>query len=225
MILSIGDVIAEDRRADVLALMSELDWQDGRTTAGRVAAKVKRNRQADLTTGNGAVLKAMLLEALNAHPVLKAAAQPKRFSKLLISRTGPGDYYGPHVDNAVMGAGKDRLRTDLSFTLGLSDPATYKGGELAIHLPGGTQTHRVGLGDLVLYPATEIHEVTEVTSAERIVCVGWIESRIRDEAAREVLFDLENLRSALRARPDTTDAERLTLDKAMANLQRLWAEV
>jgi PKHD-type hydroxylase len=142
----------------------------------------------------------------------------------MISRTGPGGGYGRHIDNAFMGTGERRLRTDLSFTLFLSDPATYEGGELDVETPAGQHLAKPAAGDLVLYPSTTLHEVRPVTSGERIVCVGWIESSIRDAAAREILFDLENLRATLATQHAPQSPEMLTLSKTVANLLRLWGD-
>ena len=129
-----------------------------------------------------------------------------------------------HIDNALMARGGEKLRTDISFTLFLSEPDSYEGGELVIEHPGFSQALKPAAGDLVLYPSTSLHEVRPVTSGQRLVCVGWAESRVRDAAQREILFDLENISASLRA-SDTADAmTRLTLSKSISNLLRLWAE-
>ena len=143
----------------------------------------------------------------------------------MISRTEGEGHYGAHVDNAMMGGGEARMRTDLSFTLFLSDPGEYEGGELMVHAAGMTQSIKGKAGELVLYPSSSIHEVREVTSGTRVVAVGWIESMIRDAAQREMLFDLENLRVSLRGSLPSGSAELLTLDKTIGNLLRMWAEV
>jgi PKHD-type hydroxylase len=202
-----------------------LDWRDGRETAGSVARQVKRNQQAAMDSIAGRRLQEELAGLIGDNPVLKAAAQPRRFSPLMISRTGVGGQYGAHVDNALMGKGAQRLRTDLSFTLFLTPPEEYEGGELVVHAAGTTQELKGEAGHLVLYPSTSIHEVRPVTRGTRIVCVGWIESLIADHASREMLFDLENLRTALRAQLPAQSAELLTLDKTIANLLRMWARV
>lgn len=200
-----------------------LEWRDGRETAGRVAREVKRNLQAAMDTPAGRRLADELLPIISDHAVVKAAAQPRRFSPLLISQTGVDGRYGAHVDNALMGKGAARLRTDLSFTLFLSPPGDYDGGELVIHAAGMTQAVKGEAGHLVLYPSSSIHEVKPVTRGTRTVCVGWIESLIADQAQREMLFDLENLRAALRQQLPLQSAELLTLDKTIANLLRMWA--
>jgi PKHD-type hydroxylase len=199
-----------------------LEWRDGRETAGAVARKVKRNLQGAMDSVPGRALQDELSRLIGDHPVIKAAAQPRRFSPLLISKTGVGGHYGAHVDNALMGKGAQRLRTDLSLTLFLTPPGEYEGGELVIHTAGMTQELKGEAGNLVLYPSGSIHEVKPVTRGERIVCVGWIESLVADQAQREMLFDLENLRTALRQKLPSQSAELLTLDKTIANLLRMW---
>lgn len=217
---------ALDDAAHLAALQERiglLEWRDGRETAGAVAREVKRNLQAAMDSAPGRALQDELSRLIEDNAVIKAAAQPRRFSPLLISKTGVDGRYGAHVDNAMMGKGAQRLRTDLSFTMFLTPPGEYEGGELVIHAAGMTQELKGEAGYLVLYPSGSIHEVKPVTRGERIVCVGWIESLVADAGQREMLFDLENLRTALRQKLPAQSAELLTLDKTIANLLRMWA--
>lgn len=223
MILVIDAIPDPADLAAIAERIALLEWRDGRETAGAVARAVKRNEQAVLDGPAGRALKEELGRIVGDHPVVRAAAQPRRLSPLLISRTGEGGHYGPHVDNALMGKGASRLRTDLSFTLFLTPPGDYEGGELVIHAAGITQAIKGEAGSMVLYPSGALHEVRPVTRGTRIVCVGWIESMIADPARRELLFDLENLRAALRGQLAAQSAELLTLDKSIANLLRMWA--
>ncbi|MEP2736647.1 MAG: Fe2+-dependent dioxygenase [Erythrobacter sp.] len=225
MILSIKAIEDAELLGAIAEKQDKLQWTDGRETAGTVAGKVKRNEQAVMSEPAAEALAAEITKIILSNPVVKAASQPRRFSKLLISKTSGGGHYGSHVDNALMGAGEGRMRSDLSFTLFLTEPDAYEGGELVIHHAGAAQRVKGALGELVLYPSTSVHEVTPVTSGTRIVCVGWIESLIADGAARETLFDLENLRVSLRASLPAGSAELLTLDKVIANLLRRWAKV
>ena len=224
MILTLSCVLTPAQASEVVRLASALSWRDGIATAGATAREVKHNEQADLGGATGKAVKKILQEAIERHPVLRAAAQPRRFSPLTLSRTGPGGGYGRHVDNPFMGTGDRRLRTDLSFTLFLSDPASYEGGELAIETAAGETAVKPAAGDLILYPSTTLHRVRPVTAGERMACVGWIESAVRDAAAREILFDLENLRAALADRHESQSPEMLTLAKTISNLLRLWGE-
>lgn len=221
-LLSISNVLDRSALEEVKASLAAGAWRDGRETAGRVARRVKDNEQADLTTPEGTKLRQKLRDAVLQHPVIKAAARPRLISKLMVSRTSGGGHYGPHVDNAFMGKGASRLRTDLSFTLFLSDPKDYESGELIIHSPSGAQEIKLQPGELCLYGTGEIHEVAPVTRGERIVAVGWIESTIADAQQRALLFDLENLRVSLRQSLPAGSLELLTLDKSIANLLRMW---
>jgi PKHD-type hydroxylase len=223
MILVINALGDTDHLAALRERIDLLEWRDGRETAGAVAREVKRNQQAAMDSIAGRALQDELNRLIADNAVVKAAAQPRRFSPLLISRTEVDGRYGAHVDNALMGKGSVRLRTDISFTLFLTPPGEYDGGELVIHTAGMTQELKGEAGYLVLYPSASIHEVKPVTRGERIVCVGWIESLVADQAQREMLFDLENLRTALRQQLPSQSAELLTLDKTIANLLRMWA--
>ncbi len=223
MLLTISNILSEEGLSRAMDLVAALDWRDGAVTAGRTAKAVKKNEQADLSSPGGQTLSKNLLTAISEHAVVKAAARPKLFSTLLVSRTADAGRYGAHIDNALMRKNGQWFRTDLSFTLFLSDPSDYDGGELIIHNAGAIQEIKGEAGDMVLYPSTSIHEVAPVTRGERIVCAGWIESMICDEAQRDMLFDLENLRVSLRSQMAAQSAEILMLDKTIANLLRMWA--
>lgn len=224
MFLTIGNVLEASAVASLRTRAAKLAWRDGARTAGKVAKTVKKNEQADLSTAAGKAVVDEIMKAVGANAVVKAAAQPARFSPLLLSRTGIGGGYGAHVDNAVMGRDDTRLRTDLSFTVFLSAPEDYEGGALTLDLPGGTQSLKPAAGDMVLYPSSLIHEVETVTKGERLVAVGWIQSQIRSAQQRQIIFDLEQVRATLRAKPSKGD-EMLLLDKAISNLLREWTNL
>jgi PKHD-type hydroxylase len=226
MILTIAAIEDSQRLDYIQRRLAALEWRDGRATAGRAARRVKRNQQANMHDPVGQELHAAIMELIADHPVIKAAARPRRFTRLMISKTHDGGHYGPHVDNAFMDAptygGGARLRSDLSFTLFLTPPQDYDGGELVVHSNSMAQRIKGEAGQLVLYPSSNIHEVTPVTRGERIVCVGWIESLVADPTQRELLFDLENLRVSLRQSLPADALELLMLDKSIANLLRMW---
>jgi len=222
MILTIAAIQEEQALASLQSGLSALTWRDGMATAGPAAREVKRNEQAVMGDAAGKAMSRALTPLISDNPVVKAAARPRRISALMIARTGQGGHYGAHVDNAFMGGAAARLRSDISFTLFLTEPGDYEGGELVVHAAGMTQSIKANAGELVLYPSTSIHEVRPVTSGTRTVCVGWIESQIRDLSQREMLFDLENLRATLRTKIPNDAAELLTLDKTIANLLRMW---
>ena len=222
MILTISAIDDSEKLAYLQRRIGALEWRDGRATAGKIAGAVKRNEQAIMSGSVGQELEQELIPIISANPVVKAAARPRRFTKLMISRTQDGGHYGPHVDNAIMGGGNTKMRSDLSFTLFLTPPSEYEGGELVVHTNSMEQRVKGEAGHLVLYPSSSIHEVRPVTSGSRIVCVGWIESLIADPTQRELLFDMENLRASLRQKLDPNSLELLMLDKSIANLMRMW---
>ena len=185
---------------------------------------MKQNLQADLSTRSGVKLRDTLKEAISLHPVFRTFARPNKWSKLLISRTENNGGYGTHIDNPLMGPSGDQVRTDLSFTLFLSEPESYEGGELIIEEAGQSHTIKAKAGDLVVYPSTTLHQVAPVTSGTRYVCVGWVQSHIRSAEQRETLFDLENLKVELSGTHEANSPEMLILSKSIANLVRMWAD-
>ncbi len=225
MLLTISGVLTQDMLQAARKDMDALSWRDGTETAGGIARRVKRNEQADLKTGTGPKVKARFEKAIQNHPVFLSAARPKAMSPLIVSKTSAEGGYGLHIDNAHMGKGAQRIRTDLSFTLFVSEPDEYEGGELVIEHPGATEMLKPAAGDLVLYPSTTMHKVATVTSGVRLACVGWVESDFRDERQREVIFDLENLKASVQAKFSPESPEVLTLQKTMANLTRMWSGI
>lgn len=222
MILTISAIEDPTKMEALRKQAKTLVWRDGGATAGKVARAVKHNEQAILSDAAGKAVVEQILPCIKENAVVKAAARPRRFSPLMISKTRDGGHYGVHVDNAMMGQEGARLRTDLSFTFFLSEPGSYEGGELVIHNAGVMSQIKAEAGQLVLYPSSSIHEVRPVTNGERVVCVGWIESLIGDPTQRELLFDLENLRASLRNQLNPQSADLLMLDKSISNLLRMW---
>ena len=220
MLLKIANVLTAESLADLRAQLNLLTWKDGTETAGRTAKQVKRNLQADLSSRSGVKVRDTLSDAIKGHPLIRSAARPARYTKLLVSKTEEGGGYGMHIDNAFMGAGADAIRTDLSFTLFLSAPDEYEGGELQIEHAGQTIRAKPDAGDLILYPSTSLHQVRPVTSGTRLVCVGWIESRIKRAEDREVLFDVSNLKAELSKQYDSQSPEMLITAKILSNLLR-----
>lgn len=224
MLITIPDILDASALAEVHSLLAKTGWADGRKTAGPEAAKVKRNEQADMLSRTGTVLHTRLHDAIKRNSVFQAAAQPAKLSRLLVSRSGEGQGYGTHVDNALMGAGANRIRTDLSFTLFLNDPKDYEGGELTIDWAGMVHSMKLEAGSLLIYPSTSLHRVETITRGQRIVCVGWVQSQVRTSEQRDILFDLANLKASLRGSLPEGAPEHLALSKVIANLRRLWSE-
>jgi PKHD-type hydroxylase len=223
MTLILGDVLNADALAHVHESLASLDWLEGHKTAGTLAARVKHNQQADLSSRGGEALHAYLMTKIRSHPLFAYAAYPKVISRLMISKATSGQGYGNHIDNALMKSGQGLFRSDLSFTLFLSPPDTYQGGELVLETPLQSPALKLPAGDMILYATEAIHRVEPIKDGERIVCVGWIQSQIRDAGARQTLWDLETVRAQLP--PETGLETRLSLDKAINSLLRRWADV
>ncbi len=218
MILVIANVLDVHEMGALRAATDKLDFVDGKTTAGRYARDVKQNLQAKPSK----VLDGMFEKvraALMANEVFQAGARPRKFARMLLSRYRSGMEYGLHVDDAIMNGN----RTDLSFTLPLSDPEDYDGGGLVIDDGIEERVIRLAAGDAVLYSTSALHRVEPVTRGERMAFVGWITSRVRDESRREVLYDLDVATREVFATSGKTPAfDRLF--KAKSNLYRMWAD-
>ncbi|MEA5424562.1 Fe2+-dependent dioxygenase [Synechococcus sp. CCY9201] len=205
--------LAEALRAD------DAPWRPGAETAGWHARGVKRNRQLERGSDLHHQLEAQVREALLADPLVRSAALPLHVHGVLFSLTGPGEGYGRHVDNAFMAGG----RSDLSFTVALTDPAAYEGGDLVLESPDREERVRLGSGQAIVYPSTLLHRVEPVTAGERLVAVGWIQSRIRSSEQRELLFELDAARRALFQQQGKGEIFDL-LCRSYTNLLRMWGE-
>jgi len=194
-------------------------WRPGEETAGWHARGVKSNRQLDRDTALHRQLETEVRSALEAHPLVQAAAFPRCIHGLIFSRMGPGEGYGRHVDNAWMAGG----RADLSLTLALSGPDSYGGGELVLERPQGEEAIRLPAGHAIVYPSTSLHRVEPVSWGERLVAVGWIQSRIRHSAQRELLFELDTARRALFAQEGKGEVFDL-ISRSYSNLLRWWEQ-
>ncbi|MCB1739690.1 MAG: Fe2+-dependent dioxygenase [Gammaproteobacteria bacterium] len=219
MIICIAGLLNDAELGAVRETLAELPFRDGRVTAGWQAREVKHNLQADPSDAAALGLTRMLRERLLANELFQIAVRPKRLSSLILSRYEPGMAYGTHVDDALMHG----LRSDVSFTLFLSPAEAYDGGELVIEDAAGERAFKLPAGSAVVYPSTSLHRVEQVRRGERLAAVGWARSQLRDPGARELLFDLEQVRARLAARAD--DPESLGLvSKSIANLLRRWVE-
>lgn len=215
-------VLAPEDLARVRAELEQLPWSSGKRTAGAAARGVKENLQADGSDPRTQALERFVADALRRHPMFEIAARPALLSRLLFSRYEPGMTYGPHTDDALMGQGEEKLRTDLAFTLFLADSASYDGGALVMQSALGHQEIKLEASDAILYPAGSIHHVAPVTRGVRLAAVGWLQSHIADAAQRELLFDLSIARARL-AEAGVAREELLRLDKSISNLLRMWA--
>lgn len=222
MSLVLQQVLSAEDLDRVRAELAVLTWSSGKRTAGSAAKTVKENLQADGSDPRVKELERFVVEALRRHPLFEIAARPVRLSRLLFSRYEPGMAYGAHTDDALMGKGEDKLRTDLAFTIFLADRSAYEGGDLVVESALGEQGVKLEAGDAFVYPAGSIHHVAPVTNGVRLAAVGWIQSFISDPVQRETLFDLSVARSRLSG-AGVAREELLRLDKSIANLLRMWA--
>jgi PKHD-type hydroxylase len=219
MQIVIGNVLSAEEVKTVTAALAHAAFVDGKATAGFAARSVKNNRQAEGSDRSLEVIRKLVAERILGNEVFRLAVRPKALSELLFSHYEAGMHYGRHVDDALM----DGMRTDVAFTLFLSDPASYHGGELTIESASGDETFKLDPGALVAYPATSLHGVSDVTQGVRLAAVGWARSFVRDAARRELLFDLDTARRQLFARKGKS-AELDLVSKAFANLMRMWVE-
>jgi len=164
----------------------KISWEEGKKTAGSHAAKVKKNLQLNKESKIALESSKKVIELITGDQLLKSFCLPRSVHGLTFSRTSTGDGYGAHVDNAYMSSG----RSDLSFTLFLTDPNQYEGGELCIQTLQGDKEIKLNQGQIVIYPSTSIHSVKRVTKGERLVCIGWIQSYITSNEDRNILFGL-----------------------------------
>lgn len=222
MLICISSILSPEELSAIRNSLSKENYQDGKTTAGWAAAQVKNNLQLSASSQNYKTAQKIISEALARNQVFTLAAAPKVLSPILISRYETGMSYGTHVDNALMGQ-NPRMRTDLAFTLFLNEPDDYEGGELVIDDPGGERDFKLPAGSLVLYPANTLHRVAEVTGGRRDVAVSWVQSLIRDPAVRQILFELETVRTVLYKKHGKTE-EFDTLTRSVSSLWRMWAE-
>ncbi|MBO0741464.1 MAG: Fe2+-dependent dioxygenase [Hyphomicrobiaceae bacterium] len=218
MILAIADALTSADIAEVRTGLATAIFVDGKTTAGWSAKLVKANLQA-VDSPELQRLRQLVQSRLVEHTMFALATRPKTILGPLFSRYESGHAYGPHVDDAVMGG----VRTDVSFTLFLSAPETYDGGELVLDSPAGADTFKLDAGDIIVYPSATLHHVTPVTRGQRLAAVGWVRSYLRQSAQRELLFELETARRRLFEREGKTPDGDL-LAKCAANLLRMWCQ-
>lgn len=226
MLIAIPDVLDGEGVARLRGLIDVAEWVDGNATSGPQSALVKRNAQ--LPEGSPAAREAggMVLDALARSPLFIAAALPLKVFPPLFNRYAGGDAFGLHVDNAIrIQRGSDfRIRSDLSATLFLSDPDSYDGGELVIEEQFGEQRVKLPAGHMVVYPASSLHRVTPVTRGTRVASFFWIQSMVRDDGARRILFELDQSVQDIAGRDGQDDPTTIRLTGVYHNLLRRWAE-
>jgi PKHD-type hydroxylase len=223
MLLTVDDLLSVEEVASINAMLAASEFVDGKLTAGWHAQKVKRNTQLDKTSPQQESLREIVTLALNRNLLFTTAIQPLFIHSILFSRYEMGMSYGLHVDNAFMGSGDRRHRSDVSWTLFLSDPDAYTGGELAIEGSEGERVFKLKAGSAIFYPSSFLHRVETVTVGVRLAAVGWVQSIVRNPQQREILFDLDVVRRSL-FQKDGKTTEFDLISKTHANLLRQWAE-
>ncbi len=226
MLLVIPDVFTPQQVAACVADLDAATWGDGRVTAGLQSAPVKDNAQLAETSPVARAWGDRLLDALGASELFVAAALPHRTFPPLFNRYAGDQSFGTHIDNAIrpIRGTAIKLRTDLSATLFLSDPASYDGGELIVEGPSGGQAIKLPAGHMVLYPASSLHRVEPVTRGVRLAGFFWVQSMVRDDGARALLFDLDRTIQRLAARDGIGSEAVVDLTGIYHNLVRRWAD-
>jgi len=228
MLVVIDSVLSKAEVAQFRARLDDAEWSDGRKSAGSIAATVKHNVQLDENSPVAIALGEHILRTLGQHPTFISAALPEKIYPPKFNRYAGGDHYGAHVDSAVMRITRAgvTLRADLSATLFLSEPEEYEGGVLTIEGAYGAQEIKLSAGDLVLYPAGSLHQVSPVTAGARTAAFFWVQSMVADLTQRGLLYDLDQAIQALRARQGAAGGDEiLRLTGVYNNLLRLWAAV
>ena len=226
MLITIPDVLNAQQVGQCRALLDAADWTDGRVTAGHQGRRVKDNNQLPENSPAAHDLGDLILGALERNALFISAVLPEIVYPPMFNRYGPGQQFGAHIDNAVRllpGTGR-KLRTDVSATLFLAEPDEYEGGELLIEDTYGSHSVKLPAGHMIVYPSTSLHRVEPVRSGARIASFFWVQSMVRDDAQRSLLFDMDTAIQHLgRTGADADALVRLT--GSYHNLLRMWADV
>src|SRR5687768_10056969 len=226
MMLAIPDLLDKEEVARIRAIVDAGDWRDGNATSGPQSALAKRNRQLPEDGAAAKEAGRLVLEALGRSALFIAAALPLKIFPPLFNRYEGGEAFGTHIDNAVrIHRGSEfRVRTDLSATLFLEDPAAYEGGELVVEDSLGVHSVKLPAGHLLLYPASSLHRVEPVTRGARVASFFWVQSMVREDAARTLLFDLDRSIQTIASDRGHDDREVIRLTGIYHNLLRRWAD-
>jgi PKHD-type hydroxylase len=226
MLLCIPNVLNADQVSHLRSLLDAAGnaWVDGRVTAGYQGVPVKSNQQLDEQSQVARECQHIVTSALERNPLFISAALPNVLYPPMFNRYGEGMGFGLHVDGSVRLNPRDgsKLRTDLSATLFLSDPATYDGGELQMEDSYGMHSAKLPAGDMIIYPSTSLHQVTPVTRGVRVACFTWVQSLVSEDAQRAMLFDLDNSIQRLN-QTNADEVARRTLVGVYHNLLRQWS--
>jgi PKHD-type hydroxylase len=224
MLIAIPDVLTREQVQAARQALDAAAWIDGKVTAGRQSARAKDNLQLAETDPVARELGDLILQQLQRNPLFVSAALPLRIFPPLFNRYQGGQSFGNHVDNAIrqVGGTPHRIRTDLSATLFFAEPDEYDGGELVIEDTYGVHSVKLPAGHLILYPSTSLHAVRPVTRGARVASFFWIQSMVRDDGQRTLLFDLDS--AIQRVSADTDHPAVVQLTGVYHNLIRRWAD-
>jgi PKHD-type hydroxylase len=226
MMIAIPDLLSAAEVERVRTIVDAGEWVDGNVTSGPQAALAKNNMQLSEGSEEAKQAGRVILEALGRAPLFIAAALPLKIFPPLFNRYSGGQGFGTHVDNAVriQRGSEFRIRSDLSATLFLADPDSYEGGELLVEDHLGAHRVKLPAGHMLLYPASSLHRVEPITSGERVASFFWIQSMVRDDGARSLLFDLDSAVQTLAADRGQDDPAIVRLTGIYHNLLRRWAD-
>ena len=229
MLLHIRQVLTRDELRSARAILDRAAWADGRVTAGAQSALAKNNEQLDQEGEAAKALRPIVMQGLNRNADFFSAALPKRVFPPLFNRYGgAANAFGNHVDNAVRflpGTVGERVRTDISCTLFLAGPDEYDGGELVIEDTFGPRRVKLPAGDMVLYPGTSVHRVDPVTRGHRVSSFFWVESIVRSDEQRRLLYEMDRHLMHLRGTVGEADPGVIGLTGTYHNLLRAWADM
>lgn len=228
MIVVLPNILSPQLLAKLQSAFTDGAFVDGKQTAGAVNEGRKRNEEIDGSSALRRTLAEDVRAALLANNDFRLITQPRRIGDAILSRYADGMFYGDHSDNTVMGLGKaDPWRADISFTLFLSEPASYDGGELVLNTDMMPQSFKLPVGHMVVYSTTVLHRVNPVTRGERRAMVGWVQSMVRDPNQRQTLLDIAQVLNFMQknAQGGINHPEAVRLEKAYSNLMRMWADL
>ena len=225
MLVQIPNVLSKAQVEECCNLLEQANWVDGKSTAGHQAIKAKHNLQLPQGSELSNELGNFILATLASSQTFMAATLPNKIYPPMFNCYQGGGTFGDHVDNAIRKIPNSpvKIRTDISMTLFLSEPQSYEGGELIIQDTYGEQSVKLAAGDMVIYPSTSLHQVSPVTSGRRLASFFWLQSLIRSDEQRRILFDLDNSIQALTTQ-DPNQLELVRLAGVYHNLLRQWSE-
>lgn len=227
MMLHIPEVLTKAEVADLRGLIDAGGWVDGNVTSGTQSALAKRNEQLPEASPEARAAGERILDALSRNPLFVTAALPQTVFPPLFNRYGGGQTFGLHVDNAVRQSrdGAVRIRSDLSATLFLTEPEDYDGGDLLVEDTYGVHEVKLPAGDMILYPASSLHQVSAVTRGARVSSFFWIQSMVRDDSQRSLLFQMDIAIQQLAGKVGAGAPELVSLTGAYHNLLRMWGDL